>query len=82
MALSIKSAEADRLARKLAAVAHESITEAVIRALAERLERVERRDTSARRAALREIRTRVSALPVLDERTDDQVLGYDEDGLF
>ncbi|MCB9539861.1 MAG: type II toxin-antitoxin system VapB family antitoxin [Myxococcales bacterium] len=75
MALSIKSPEADRLARKLAAATHESITEAVTRALAERLERVERRDSATRRNALRQIRERVSALPTLDARTDDEVLG-------
>ena len=75
MALSIKSPEADRLARKLAAATHESITEAVTRALAERLERVERRDSATRRNALRQIRERVSALPALDARTDDEVLG-------
>jgi hypothetical protein len=25
---------------------------------------------------------RVKALPVLDERTDDEILGYNKDGLF
>ena len=43
MALNIKSVEADRLARELAALTGESITEAVTRALELRLEQ-ERRD--------------------------------------
>ena len=38
MALNIKSAETDRLARELAALTGESITEAVTRALELRLE--------------------------------------------
>ena len=38
MALNIKSAETDRLARELAALTGESITEAVTRALEQRLE--------------------------------------------
>ena len=40
MALCIKTEEADRLARELAAATHESITEAVTVALRERLARV------------------------------------------
>lgn len=82
MALNIKSVEADLLARELAAVTGESLTEAVKTALAERLRRCRRGPTSARRLALREIRDRVSALPELDARSDDEILGYDSDGVF
>ena len=39
MALSIKTAEADRLARELSRLTGESMTDAVTKALAERLER-------------------------------------------
>jgi antitoxin VapB len=42
MSLNIKSDEAHRLARQLAQLTGESMTSAVIRALAERLERVSR----------------------------------------
>lgn len=42
MALSIKTEEADRLARELAAVTGETMTEAVTTALRERLSRVRR----------------------------------------
>ena len=81
--MSIKSEEADRLARAVAAETGESITEAVTRALAERLERLRReRPRPGRREAIRAIRERVSRLPVLDERSDDEVLGYDEQGTF
>jgi antitoxin VapB len=42
MALSIKTAEADRLARELSQLTGETMTEAVTRSLAERLERLRR----------------------------------------
>ncbi|MEQ1930898.1 MAG: type II toxin-antitoxin system VapB family antitoxin [Parvularculaceae bacterium] len=49
MALSIKTEEADRLARKLAAATGETMTEAVTRALEERLERVTARGKASKR---------------------------------
>jgi len=79
--LNIKSARADRLARDLAALTGETITEAVTVALAERIEQC-RRDRPSRRTVLRAIRKRVSVLPVLDARTDEEILGYDQDGLL
>lgn len=81
MALNIKNAEADRLARELADVTGESITDAVTAALAERLAR-RRRDTSSRLASIRAIQERIATLPVLDGRSDDEILGYDETGVF
>ena len=82
MALNIKSAEADRLARELAAETGESLTTAVTKALAERLKRCRRKSGGVRRLALREIRDRVSSLAVLDDRSDEAILGYDSDGTF
>lgn len=82
MALSIKDRETEQLARKLAERTGETITVATKRALEERLRRT---GTDARKAALLEdleaIRRRMSALPVLDDRTPDEIIGYDEDGL-
>lgn len=81
MALNLKSHEADRLARDLAAVTHESLTEAVTVALQERLARVrdqQRSDVAARRRGLCAWYT---SLPVEDPRTPDQIIGYDENGL-
>jgi antitoxin VapB len=82
MALNIKSEEADRLARALAAETGESLTEAVTRALAERLERQRRRRSCSRGVAIQEIRERVSRLPVLDQRPEDEILGYNAQGTF
>lgn len=86
MALNIKSAETDRLARELAALTGESITEAVTRALEQRLERERRQRDVLRRERLKarfdEICERASKLPVLDPRSDDEILGYNEHGTF
>ncbi|MGH9604763.1 MAG: type II toxin-antitoxin system VapB family antitoxin [Terracidiphilus sp.] len=83
MALSIKSAEADELARKLAAKTGESMTVAVTVALRERLVREERKRGNPDRLAadLMEIGRYTASLPVFDSRTSDEILGYDENGL-
>jgi len=82
MALSIKDPETEQLARNLAQLTGESITTATKRAIEERLRRLGAR---SRKAALLEdladIRRRWSALPVLDDRTPDDILGYDAHGL-
>jgi antitoxin VapB len=82
MPLSIKDPETERLARTLAERTGESITVATRRALEERLRRI---GSAARKAALLEdlaaSRRRWSALPVLDGRTADDIIGYDDNGL-
>jgi len=81
MPLSIKNPEADRLARKLATATGESLTEAIIKALKERLLREEGRRTLRLREELRAIRKRCSSLAVLDRRSPEEILRYDERGL-
>jgi antitoxin VapB len=83
MALSIKNDEADRLARELAAQTGETLTQAVVTALAERLERESarvrrRRSVSVELAAIRQ---RCARLPRLDARPEAEILGYDQQGL-
>jgi antitoxin VapB len=82
MALSIKDPETERLARTLAKRTGETLTIATKRALEERLRRT---GSDARRAALLEdlaaSRRRWSSLPVLDDRSADTIIGYDENGL-
>jgi antitoxin VapB len=85
MALSLKHPEADRLARELAAAKGESITDAVIAALRESLARQQRSDTARKERvwnAIREAQERLAKYPVLDTRSDDEIIGYDENGLF
>jgi antitoxin VapB len=81
MALNVKSAEADRLARELAAVAQESLTEAVTIALRERLDRIRNQQQSDIVARLRRLSGWYTALPVQDSRTPDEIIGYDAHGL-
>jgi antitoxin VapB len=82
MALSIKDPEADRLARELAKLTGESMTQAVKKALEERLRRVKPAKADQTLIDdLNEIAMRCAALPVIDDRSADEILGYDEKGL-
>ena len=82
MALNIRNVEAERLASRLARLTGESKTEAVTRALRDRLARVQREKAGRRLAdELDDIARHCAALPVRDVRTADEILGYDEDGL-
>ena len=78
MVLSIKSARADQLARDLAALTGESLTDVVVASLEARLD-VERR--RRRERSLGDIVQRFRLLPVLDERSREDIVAYDEDGL-
>ena len=82
MALNIKDAETDRLARELARAAGESITVATRRAIEERLTRLRAQDRAAAHDDdLDAIIVRGRQRAVIDGRTTDEILGYDEDGL-
>jgi antitoxin VapB len=84
MTLHIKDEKADRLARDLAQATGETLTEAVTKAIEERLQReraLRDSDFEARYQAVMEILKEIDKLPVLDNRTPDALLGYDEDGL-
>lgn len=84
MALSLKDLETDRLARAVASLTGESLTDAVRTALAERLERERlRRGQSAGLAArLRVIGEKCASLPDIDLRAPEQIIGYDDQGLW
>jgi antitoxin VapB len=84
MALSIRDSETDRLARELARLTGETMTQAIRTALEERLVRERRQrdqDVEKRREAVMEVLERVWAMPVLDMRSADEIVGYDERGL-
>lgn len=82
MALSIKHPEADRLAREVSQRTGESLTETVVRALRELLLREQGRAAApALNETFRALRRRGRALPVLDARSPDEILGYDDQGL-
>ncbi len=81
MAFSVKHPEADRLARELVAETGEGLTEAVINALRERLERVRRAQPYRLADEILRIGRECAALPVLDDRNADAILGFDAHGL-
>jgi len=81
--LEIENAGADELAQRLAEVTGRSVTDAVIYALREQLRREEGNFTpSLLSDDLMEIGKRCAALPVIDDRSPDQILGYDEFGTW
>lgn len=82
MSLNIKDPETDHLARRLARITGESLTEAINKALRTRLaQETRRRGKSIDRAEIDAIVKRIAARPVLDERAPEVILGYDEHGL-
>jgi antitoxin VapB len=82
VALSIKHDEADRLARALARATGETLTDAVVTALRERLDRVRQPARARQRLErVRAIQRRVAALSTRDRQSADEILGYDEHGL-
>ena len=84
MALSLKDPETDLLARELAQRTGESLTTAVRQALKDKLDRIKSEDEArraAKLAAINQIVERFAALPVLDDRTEEEILGWDENGL-
>lgn len=81
MALNIKSPDTERLVRDLANRTGVSITQAIHQAAEEKLRRMDE-DREARRQALYDIADRARARPRLDDRTADEILGYDDRGTF
>jgi antitoxin VapB len=82
MSLTITDPETERLARLLAEETGEPVAAAIQKSLQERLDRLpprNRGEVSVER--LLEIASEVSKLPRLDNRTADEILGYDENGL-
>jgi antitoxin VapB len=76
--------ETDQLARAIVALTGETLTEAIREALAERLEREWRLRGQPGNLAerLREIGEHSASLPDFDTRAPDEVVGYDETGMW
>ncbi len=83
MALNLDDLATDSLARQVARLTGESLTEAVRTSLSERLhrERMKRGNAQNLEEDIDAIVKRVAALPVLDGRSPDVIIGYDENGL-
>ena len=82
MALNIKSREAETLIRQVAVLSGETLTGAVVTALRERLDRLEKRRRGRSLAdQLDEIARRCAAMPILDPRSPEDIIGYDQHGV-
>lgn len=85
MALNIKSDLADQLARRVADKLGASITDTVIQALRELDERIEdqqRQSEEARQAEILALIRRIQDMPDLNDRSVEDILGYNERGTF
>jgi antitoxin VapB len=84
VAILIKDQEADQLIRQLSERTGESITDAVKEAVRERLRGLPpcEDEIAARRHKLAELIARADAMPTSDDRTPDEIIGYNEFGHF
>jgi antitoxin VapB len=84
MALSLKDKETDRLAREVAALTGETLTDTIRKALTERLERERLRRGQPIDLAeqLEALGKGCAALPDYDTRSPQEIAGYDENGMW
>ena len=82
MPLNINDADTHVLAKRLASLTGESLTQAVRRAVQERLARVEESQSAMRLAdELDRIVLHCAGLPRRDGRSAEQIVGYDQRGI-
>lgn len=84
MAITLSDSEIERLAREVAALTGETLTEAIRAALAERLGRERCRRVPGRGGLAQRLKAlgeECAALPDLDARGADEIIGYDDSGL-
>jgi antitoxin VapB len=81
MAMSIRNPKAEALARETAREAGETLTDAIIHSLEDRLAKLRGRRTQQNLAEqILDIAHRCSSLPDLDPRSAEEILGYGQDG--
>lgn len=86
MGMNIKDPQAHKMARELATLTGKSLTDAVKMALQQALDQVKASQQTSPQPRplverLNEIALRCAALPNYDDRSADEILGYDEHGL-
>jgi antitoxin VapB len=82
MQLEIEDPQMADLLERLSEWTGESPAEALERAVAERLDRLVANDQETYIARIRAITSRVAAMPALDTRTAEEIIGYNENGHF
>jgi antitoxin VapB len=81
---AVATAIRERLDRNIAGPTRrtgEIVRDPIVEEIRERMLLHPRPDPESTRAAIREIQESLAKLPVLDSRTPDEILGYDEFGL-
>ncbi len=82
MALNIRNYEVEELAKAVSELTGETKTQAVKVALKQRLHQIKlRRFSKFRIKELMEIAKHCGSLQMLDDRSDEEILGYDDKGL-
>ena len=80
--MSIRNSEVEKLARSLSRMTGENMTETILESLKERHQRIRAANASQRLLDdLSAIAKRTAALPKLDGRSAEEIIGYDERGL-
>lgn len=81
MTMNIDSLEAERLVQELSEPTGENISEIIFKALAERLEREKRKQgiSPTVKDELLIIAQHFQAFPTLDLRSEEEILGYEND---
>ncbi len=80
MAFNVKNDEADRLLRELTALTGESLTDAITESLRQRLAREHRIRCLDGSDPLAQAIAEFRNLPVIDHRSAEEILGYDQHG--
>ncbi len=84
MALHVTNEQVEKTVRELAGLAGESVTEAIGKAAAERIERLRRFRSSSPKPTVEEIMALVRSYnlqPINSDLTEDEILGYGPDGI-
>ncbi|MBT3747977.1 MAG: type II toxin-antitoxin system VapB family antitoxin [Chloroflexi bacterium] len=82
MAISIRNEKTEKLAREVALLTGENLTQTITLSLEERLNRLKGRKTTIDlKQEIMLISDRCKSLPDIDPRTPNEILGYDQDGV-
>jgi antitoxin VapB len=84
MTVLIRDDEADRMIRQLAERTGETITDAVKKAVADRLAStpLSEKEIAERLRRLKAIVAEADAIPTVDHRSADEIIGYNDKGHF
>ena len=81
MGIIINHPEANLLVQELINYTGETLTQAVLNALQERIKKVKEKRKSFLKDELLQIGKECAALPVLDNRSHEEILGYNNNGV-